>query len=182
MPRLWIMLSIALLIGTPSSLYARWIKDKVSIQTVEVGKVEFSHFVHLEAVGNNCPSCHNSIYHIVSKNNPAFTMKEMEAGKACGACHNGKKAFTVKENCSTCHGNGNISYETDAGKALFSHEVHTAAFECASCHPTIFKAEKGANKATMENMEKGASCGACHDGNTAFSVKSEGDCGKCHEM
>ena len=182
MSRRWISLAIVLLIIAPSALHARWIKDKVYLQTKEVGKVEFSHFNHMDAVGKNCPTCHNSIYHIVTKNNPDFTMKEMEAGKACGACHNGKKAFSVKGDCATCHGNGDVAYETDAGKATFSHKVHTAAFECASCHPTMFKAEKGANKATMADMEKGKSCGSCHDGSTAFSVKSDSDCGKCHEM
>ena len=182
MSRRWIVLAIVLLVGTPSALSARWIKDKVYLETKEVGKVEFSHFNHLEAVGKNCPACHNDIYHIVAEKNPVFTMKEMEAGKACGACHNGKKAFSVKGDCATCHGNGVIVYDTDAGKASFSHEVHTAAFGCDSCHPSTFKAQKGANQATMEQMEKGASCGACHDGSTAFSVKDDNDCGKCHEM
>jgi c(7)-type cytochrome triheme protein len=133
-------------------------------------------------VGKNCPACHNRIFNLVTKNNPDFTMAEMEKGKACGACHNGTKAFSVKGDCTTCHGNGDIVYETDAGKATFSHEVHTAAFSCDACHPAIFKAQKGANKASMAEMEKGASCGACHDGSTAFSVKDENTCGSCHEM
>lgn len=182
MSRRWMILLIVLLVVTPSALYARWIKDKVTLETREVGMVEFSHFSHLEAVGKNCPACHNAIYHIVAKNNPAFTMKEMEAGKACGACHNGKKAFSVKGDCATCHGNGDITFDTDAGKATFSHKVHADAFGCDACHPSTFKARKGANKATMAQMEKGASCGACHDGSTAFGVKDDKDCDKCHEM
>ena len=101
MSRRWIILVIVLLVATPSVLYARWIKDKVYLETQDVGKVEFSHFNHLEMVGKNCPACHNSIYHIVTKNNPTMTMKEMEGGKGCGACHNGKKAFSVKGDCST---------------------------------------------------------------------------------
>jgi len=32
----------------------------------------------------------------------------------------------------------------------------------------------------MKAMESGKSCGACHDGKTAFSVK--GDCAKCHKQ
>jgi c(7)-type cytochrome triheme protein len=34
-----------------------------------------------------------------------YTMKEMEEGKACGTCHNGEKAFGVKdkEGCGKCH-------------------------------------------------------------------------------
>ena len=182
MAQRWMILAIMLLVTIPSTLYARWIKDKVYLETKDVGKVEFSHFSHLEAVGKNCPACHNRIFNLVTKNNPDFTMAEMEKGKACGACYNGTKAFSVKGDCTTCHGNGDIVYETDAGKATFSHEVHTAAFSCDACHPAIFKAQKGANKASMAEMEKGASCGACHDGSTAFSVKDENTCGSCHEM
>ena len=178
MSQRWIVLALVLLAAIPSALHARGMKDKVYLQTEEVGKVEFGHFVHMEAVGRDCPSCHNEIYHILPNKNPAFTMKEMEAGKACGACHNGKKAFSVKGDCATCHGNGDVAMESAVGAVPFSHKIHTAAFECASCHPTVFKAEKGTNKATMKQMEKGASCGACHDGSTAFTVKE--NCGKCH--
>jgi c(7)-type cytochrome triheme protein len=183
MSQRWIVLAIVLLVGVPSVIHARWIKDKVYLETKDVGSVEFSHFNHFEAVGKNCPACHNAIYHIVTKNNPAFTMQEMEKGKACGACHNGTRAFSVKGDCATCHSSGDIAFDTDAGKATFSHKVHTAAFGCDSCHPSPFKAQKGKNpKISMEQMEKGASCGSCHDGSTAFGVKDDKDCGKCHEM
>ena len=30
-------------------------------------------------------------------------MKEMQKGKSCGACHNGKTAFSVKGDCTKCH-------------------------------------------------------------------------------
>jgi c(7)-type cytochrome triheme protein len=30
-------------------------------------------------------------------------MTEMEGGRSCGACHDGNTAFTVGENCETCH-------------------------------------------------------------------------------
>jgi c(7)-type cytochrome triheme protein len=30
-------------------------------------------------------------------------MAGLEAGNYCGGCHNGKDAFTVKENCEKCH-------------------------------------------------------------------------------
>jgi len=181
MNRRWLCLLILLLVCLPSVLYARWIKDKVYLETANVGKVEFSHYAHMEAVGKDCPTCHNSIYHIVTKNNPAYTMAQMADGKACGACHNGKKAFSVKEDCETCHQNGDILYkDEDAGNVTFPHKAHTAMFGCDECHPDVFKAERGANKATMEEMEKGASCGACHDGSTAFGVAE--DCESCHAM
>jgi c(7)-type cytochrome triheme protein len=30
-------------------------------------------------------------------------MKDMEQGKSCGACHDGKGAFSVKGDCAKCH-------------------------------------------------------------------------------
>ena len=153
--------------------------DKIALQTKAVGKVVFSHSVHSGMFG--CGSCHPKLYE-KKRTNKYVTMQAMERGGSCGACHDGKKAFSVKGDCAKCHRNGNVVYQTDAGKATFSHEVHTGAFGCDSCHPDIFKAQKGANKASMADMEKGASCGACHDGNTAFGVKDENTCGTCHEM
>ena len=31
------------------------------------------------------------------------TMAQMEKGKTCGACHNGKRSFAVTANCDRCH-------------------------------------------------------------------------------
>jgi c(7)-type cytochrome triheme protein len=33
----------------------------------------------------------------------------------------------------------------------------------------------------MADMNNGQACGACHDGKTAFSVKEQADCAKCHK-
>lgn len=181
MTRRWMILTVLLMVALPSAVCASWIKDKVYLQTDSVGKVEFSHFSHLaeKSIGKNCPVCHNDVFHIVTKKNPAFTMAQMEAGKACGFCHNGKKAFNVNGDCLTCHaGDVEINYG-ETGKVLFSHEVHTGMFPCDECHADLFKAERNSNKVGMQKMEEGASCGACHDGSSAFSVK--GDCGKCHQ-
>ena len=82
---------------------ARWIEDKVAMPTKEVGKVNFSHFDHLEAVGRNCPTCHNTIFDIDRAKNTSFSMAEMEEGKSCGACHNGTRAFSVAGDCASCH-------------------------------------------------------------------------------
>jgi c(7)-type cytochrome triheme protein len=176
-------IALTLLLVTPAVLSARWIEDMVVMQVEATGKVEFSHYNHLEALGKNCPTCHNAIFNIVPEKNPAFTMAEMEKGKSCGACHNGTKAFGVKEkaNCSNCHPTRDITFETDAGPALFSHEVHTGMFGCSDCHPAVFIPQQGKNpKASMADMEGGASCGACHDGSGAFTVKE--NCETCHKM
>jgi c(7)-type cytochrome triheme protein len=151
--------------------------DEVNLQTETVGLVTFSHSLH----GLNCEGCHPKIF-IKKNNSNKATMEEMEQGKSCGSCHNGDKAFTVKENCLKCHdAAGDILYKiTDAGNVTFSHEAHTDMFSCEDCHSDIFKAERGANRTSMEKMEEGESCGSCHDGSEAFSVAE--DCESCHDI
>jgi c(7)-type cytochrome triheme protein len=149
--------------------------DEVYLQTETVGKVVFSHSVH----GTGCGECHPKLFE-KKRSNLRVSMKAMEEGKSCGGCHNGKKAFSVTANCTSCHA-GNILYkEKDAGDVIFPHSAHTGMYGCDSCHPGLFKAERGANRATMEEMEQGKSCGACHDGSTAFSVAEA--CDSCHKM
>ena len=179
MNRRWLI--VLALLSVPAVPLAQWIEDKVLYQTESAGTIEFSHFNHLEAVGKNCPSCHNKIFHIDRSKNKPHTMAEMEKGKSCGACHNGNKAFSVAEDCSACHPTRDITFkEEDAGNVLFSHDVHTSMFGCGECHPDLFIPGPGNRRATMEQMEAGESCGACHDGGTAFSVAE--DCEACHEM
>jgi c(7)-type cytochrome triheme protein len=173
---------LALLLILPSTLFARWIQDIVVLQTENVGRVEFSHNNHLAALGNNCPNCHNAPFEIVRKKNRPAKMVDMEKGASCGQCHDGTKAFSVKGDCASCHPLGDFAFQVpDAGDVSFSHAKHTPMLGCLECHPSLFKAERGKNPAaTMAQMEKGASCGACHDGSTAFSVA--GDCETCHVM
>ena len=175
-----------LMLCLPSVVCARWIEDKVTMPSEATGPIEFSHYNHLEnkAVGKNCTACHNDVFNIEPAKNPAFTMADMEKGKACGACHNGKKAFAVKDKakCTACHPTHEIVFEVpDAGNVKFNHDVHTGMFGCGECHPALFVPKHGKNpKATMANMEQGNSCGTCHDGSAAFTVKE--NCDTCHQM
>lgn len=170
-------LLVALLL--PTAIQARWIQDKVEMQVEATGAVEFSHYNHLEAVGKNCPSCHNGIYNILPAKNPDFTMKQMEEGKACGACHNGTKAFSVKSDCSNCHPTREIAIANPSAPAQFSHDVHTGMYGCGECHPGLFVPDVSRHQAvTMKQMGDGEACGACHDGSTAFSVAE--NCSSCH--
>jgi c(7)-type cytochrome triheme protein len=109
-------------------------------------------------------------------------MAEMEKGKSCGSCHNGKKAFTVAANCGSCHRaltTKTLKYKSKpVNDAVFSHDFHTQAYKCNDCHTKKFDYRQGSRKATMAEMEKGKSCGVCHDGKTAFAAS--GDCNKCH--
>jgi len=68
------------------------------------GDVIFRHDSHAMDAGFKCTDCHDSLY-VTKQKDTRVTMAQMEQGKSCGACHNGKKAFDVrlKSDCSNCH-------------------------------------------------------------------------------
>ncbi len=66
------------------------------------GAVLFSHANHADAAGLKCSACHAKLFKN-GKQHKAVSMKDMEKGKSCGACHNGKAAFGLKYNCKSCH-------------------------------------------------------------------------------
>jgi len=151
---------------------------KVSFRTDTVGTVLFDHDIHLQKLRNNCTECHNKIFNVKRKGTPV-TMAEMEKGVSCGACHNGKRAFGLKE-CLRCHTVKDVPIRIpDLGSLPFPHEPHIAAgYGCSDCHPSRFRAGGPNEHVTMAEMEMGKSCGACHDDKTAFTVAQ--NCTKCH--
>ena len=76
----------------------------VEFEAKGAGKVVFDGKAHADA-GAKCADCHQSGLFKMKKGADMITMKDMEAGKFCGACHNGSKAFGVKDaaNCAKCH-------------------------------------------------------------------------------
>lgn len=68
------------------------------------GKVVFDGKVHADK-GLKCADCHQSGLFKMKKGGDTLTMKEMDGGKNCGACHNGTKAFATKDaaSCAKCH-------------------------------------------------------------------------------
>ena len=68
----------------------------------KAGNVVFSHDSHVTGAGLKCTDCHDSLFVTKEKHKPV-KMAQMQKGESCGACHNGKKAFDVKANCSNCH-------------------------------------------------------------------------------
>lgn len=70
------------------------------------------------------------------------------------------------------------------GKVTFNHASHVdeSAPSCTSCHPKSFKLLKSGATAdgkpiTHASMDKGQSCGACHNGKKSFGFD---DCTQCH--
>lgn len=159
-----------------SAAFAVNVRDAV-YKTRDLGKVVFSHRDHMKKKGmtNNCRACHDAIFDL--KNKKHYSMKEMEKGRSCGACHDGKKAFGV-DKCVTCHLVKEITYSVkETGPTHFSHKVHLEVAGCGKCHPKLYAPNQRNRRVGMAAMEKGRSCGACHNSKQAFSVK---ECTKCH--
>ena len=151
----------------------------VTFKVKETGPVLFKHTVHLQKK-SECGQCHNKLFK--TGKNPTVSMNAMGKGKSCGACHNGKKSFALSE-CSICHPTKEITFiEKDAGNVNFSHKNHTSLYKCGECHTDIFKTTRSKTRVSMKEMEAGKSCGACHEGKTAFGVAADKDCDKCHKM
>ncbi|MFN3741027.1 MAG: cytochrome c3 family protein, partial [Thermodesulfovibrionales bacterium] len=96
--------------------------------------------------------------------------------------HNGKKAFP-STHCDKCHKivpapKLDLTYTAEGiGPVKFSHKFHTKIFNCNNCHIKHFPMKKTKGKMTMEEINKGKYCGACHNGSIASPAS---DCGKCH--
>ncbi len=148
----------------------------VAIKVKETGPVIFGHKTHLGAY--KCAACHPKVFDMAVKKPVA--MAQMEKGKSCGACHNGKAAFGVAE-CAKCHLVKEVDFQVkDTGDVKFSHELHTAMYKCGDCHVKLYLPTAKNKRKTMTQMEQAQSCGACHDGKAAFTVKE--NCDRCHKM
>jgi c(7)-type cytochrome triheme protein len=170
------------------------------------GAVIFRHTTHAALSGNNCTTCHIQIFKILHGERRT-SHDEMTAGKACGACHDGKKAFgiTDTESCQVCHSGGSgqeakpaVAHPAEAartgprdiplaksegspGRVTFSHASHGgAAAKCSRCHPALFPMKVGDKPLDYAAMLQGSSCGACHNGKQVFGVDDSERCERCH--
>lgn len=70
----------------------------------DAGNVVYNHDSHVDKLGLGCSACHYGIFARAAHNiRDKATMTEMQNGKSCGSCHNGRRAFGVDKNCSRCH-------------------------------------------------------------------------------
>lgn len=67
------------------------------------GKVVFDGKSHADK-GLKCNDCHTKIFKM-KKAAEGMKMADINAGKLCGECHNGTKAFKASDaaNCAKCH-------------------------------------------------------------------------------
>ncbi len=96
-----VALGLALSIGNALAVPT----GKVEFQGGPMGKVTFDAKVHADK-GFKCADCHTKpkLFEM-KKGKDKLTMAAMNDGQYCGACHNGKKAFSVKgpDACVKCH-------------------------------------------------------------------------------
>ncbi len=162
----------------PSSGKARGPKEAIVLGQGDAA-VKFAHDIHTQMF--KCGDCHTKLF-AFKKGQDKITMASIYAGNFCGACHNGKKVFS-SDDCAKCHPKTpapktDLIYKPEGiGKVKFSHEFHTKMFGCKECHNKIFSMRKGGNKMTMDSMNAGRLCGACHNGKAATAIT---ECAKCH--
>ena len=157
-------------------------------------KSMFSHNAHVIKSGLTCDSCHPDIFNRKrgsAKAKGDYTMASLDAGKYCGACHDGKTAFntTGPETCKTCHGSDMkqpdmVIFNRPVKAVVFGHKQHVdMGLDCSSCHDKAFEMRKGASEEHPQNFNMkalyaGKYCGVCHNGNIAFA--SDTRCTSCH--
>jgi c(7)-type cytochrome triheme protein len=80
-------------------------------------------------------------------------------------------------------GGGEIVIKVEGmASVLYSHDYHVskAKLKCAECHPSLYKNRIQHIVVGMAGMQKGKSCGACHNGKKAFDVADKKQCATCH--
>ncbi len=104
----WVLLVVVALaaagLAATQSLAGQTTQPDFTFPDGPQGQVTFSHAVHIDK-GAKCTDCHTKIFKMTKGQRSKLTMKAMQEGKECGACHDGKKAFDVKpaDNCAKCH-------------------------------------------------------------------------------
>ena len=98
-----IVLALIVLLTSAGIAFAVGNKKTLEFTNSSMGTVIFDGTIHKEA-GLKCKECHNSgMFPKMKQGTVTITMEEIYAGKQCGVCHNGKRAFEAKANCNRCH-------------------------------------------------------------------------------
>ena len=166
--------------------------DRVFAQAPDApGPVVFQHTTHVTLERWSCLACHPAPFRMLtSVLRP--THAEMDAGRECGLCHDGKRAFATSDPdaCESCHGARPaadplaesivLAHPEAPAPVVFSHARHAAALgRCSACHPKVFERRRTGRRYSKAELVQGRACGACHDGKRALSVE-DGRCELCH--
>jgi len=102
MPRFAILIVTILFVSSTIAL-AVPAKKTIEFDKSPMGTVLFDGTLHKEA-GNKCKDCHNKeMFPKMKQGTVSITMNDIYAGKLCGVCHNGDRAFDAQGNCARCH-------------------------------------------------------------------------------
>ena len=93
----------ALILGILASSAEAVPPGKTAEWNAPMGKVTFEGKAHADK-GLKCLDCHSKIFKM-KKGSTEMKMADINAGKFCGVCHNGTKAFETNnpDNCVRCH-------------------------------------------------------------------------------
>ena len=98
-----LLLTVLIAVAFVGSAFAVPAGKTVEFAGGAMGKVTFDGKIHADK-GLKCGDCHTKIFKM-KKGSEKITMADMNAGKNCGTCHNGEKAFKSSDtaNCGKCH-------------------------------------------------------------------------------
>ncbi len=121
-----------------------------------------------EAVG--CAACHASISTADGLELTPPTAMQC----ATGGCHDGPRAFSITERCTSCHTTApRTRFDVARPDARFSHDAHASRLaldDCAACHGLDGRGEPVAGGH--------AACASCHAAD--FGAAQPTICGACH--
>lgn len=109
--------------------YGNVIMDRATRESKTVKPVVFPHWAHRSKY--TCKACHTDLGFKLKGRTTEITQADIEGGKFCGSCHNGKTSFGVSE-CSKCHSYGSASAQgigerlKDLPKDAFGNKVDWA--------------------------------------------------------
>lgn len=129
-----------------------------------------------------CFKCHSYDKFSANKEGRFSHDRHISLGVHCNQCHEIKahKGSSVKKGiCNNCHKLTVFAYTSSGMPVNFSHQIHADKYSCGKCHPRLFLMKKGASRITMDKINKGSSCGSCHNGQSAFASS---ECQKCHKQ
>lgn len=97
------VLIVTVLFVSSSIVLAVPAKKTLEFNKSSMGVVTFDGTIHKEA-GIKCKECHNKeMFPKMKQGTVEIAMDDIYAGKLCGVCHNGGRAFDAKSNCNRCH-------------------------------------------------------------------------------
>lgn len=103
MKKLIAVISLLLAVIVGGDAFAVGQGKSLEFKGSSMGTVIFDGSAHKNA-GLTCSDCHNpDLFPKMKQGTVKITMSDLYAGKYCGKCHNGKKAFVIMGNCTHCH-------------------------------------------------------------------------------